>query len=62
MAGLYSCSAGPWFNHGIEEVAGFFAAGNLRLMRGEAGDVRCWPLLTSCERDGAILGGIGMKP
>ena len=55
-------AAGEWRNHSREDVASFFAAGGLRLLRGRAGDVRCWPLVpeagTACA---AMIGGVGIK-
>ena len=57
MADLFG---GGWRNHGRQEIGSFFAG--LRLVRGQAGDVRRWPLLPSaCEREACVLGGIGIK-
>ena len=60
MAGLYS-AAGEWHNHGSEDVASFFLAANLRLVRGRAADVRCWPMLDPETPDAAVIGGVGVK-
>lgn len=50
-----------WRNHGCEDVASFFAAGGLRLVRGKVSDVRCWPLAAGHDEGAAMLGGIGIK-
>jgi hypothetical protein len=53
---------GSWRNHSREDVAGFFAAAGLLPVRGEVGDVRCWPMVPSgCGRTARILGGVGIK-
>lgn len=53
---------GSWRNHSRQDVAGFFEAARLRLVRGEVGDVRCWPMAPSgCGRTARILGGVGIK-
>lgn len=53
--------AGEWRNHPAPDVASFFGAGGLRVIRGRPGDVRCWPLLPEADGDAAVLGGIGVK-
>jgi hypothetical protein len=60
MAGM---SGGQWRNHSREEVAGFFAAGGLRLVHGRVMDVACWPAcpLEEPVTGGQVLGGIGIK-
>ena len=60
MAELYS-AAGPWHDHDREAVESFFAAGDLRLVRGKVGDVRCWPLTADHDEGAAVLGGIGVR-
>ena len=52
---------GGWRSHPAETVASFFAAGQLRIMRGRVGDVRCWPLLREDEPGAAIIGGVGIR-
>ncbi len=55
-------AAGAWANHSLEDVQGFFDAGGLRVVRGQAADVGRWPLLPSgCAREACVLGGIGIK-
>jgi len=61
MAGLFGAT-GTWRNHSLADVQGFFDAGGLRLVRGQAADVRRWPLLeAACERPACIVGGIGIR-
>lgn len=56
-------AAEAWRNHSPADVASFFAAGGLRVARGRAGDVRCWPLLPREDgRDAGMLGGVGIRP
>jgi hypothetical protein len=58
MAALFA-PAGTWLNHGLEDVASFF--GGLRIVRGRAGNVKCWPMLPAETPDACVLGGIGIK-
>jgi hypothetical protein len=62
MAGIFG-PAGGWRNVSQADVESFFAAGGLRLVRGEVADVRCWPLPPSgARRDAAVVGGVGIRP
>jgi S-adenosyl methyltransferase len=50
-----------WRNHTRDDVTSFFAGAALRLVRGQAADVRSWPLLPgSGGREACVLGGIGL--
>ena len=53
--------AADWRNHSLAEVESFFAAANLRVMRGRVADVASWPMLPAETPDVAVLGGIGVK-
>lgn len=58
-----SAAAGPWVNHGHEDVASFFAAGGLRIVHGRVMDLACWPACPVTAQDQAsaqVLGGIGI--
>jgi hypothetical protein len=53
---------GRFVNHGREDVASFFEAAGLRLVRSEVDDVSCWPLEPSCaQKAAAVIGGIGIR-
>jgi SAM-dependent methyltransferase len=56
-------AAGPWHNHGYEDVASFFAAGGLRVIHGRIMNLACWPTcaLTAQDEPASVLGGIGIK-
>ena len=56
-----SGSAGTWLNHDKDEIASFFGAAGLRLVRTRIGDVRCWPLLPEKDPPAAVIGGVGVK-
>ena len=55
-------AAGPWLNHDRETVEAFFVAANLRLVRGRAADVKCWPMVHPETPAACVIGGIGVKP
>lgn len=63
IAGVFAGQeGGEWRNHGREDVASFFEAGGLRLVRGRVADVGCWPMVPSgCARACCVLGGVGLK-
>lgn len=54
-------AAGEWRSHSPENVASFFLAANLRVVRGKVTDVRCWPMLATETPAARVLGGIGIK-
>jgi hypothetical protein len=53
-------TASPWRNHSLRDVEAMF--GDLRLIRGQAGDLRHWPMLPDGEeRPARAVGGVGFK-
>jgi SAM-dependent methyltransferase len=55
-------AAGDWRNHLLPDVESFFAAANLRLIRGRVADVKTWPMLPLETAGASVIGGIGVKP
>jgi len=61
MSEMFS-AAGSWKNHSREDVASFFTAARLRVIRGQVTEIRCWPFLPSGKRrSAAVIGGVGLK-
>ena len=52
---------GEWRSHPAADVASFFEAGGVRVMRGRVADVRCWPMMREEEPTAAVIGGVGIK-
>lgn len=53
---------GAWCNRRPQDIAGFFAAGWLRILNGAPMDIACWPLCpqgAEASPDVRVLGGIG---
>ena len=52
-----------WVSHPAEAIGGWFSGAGLRLIRGQAGNVRCWPMVPARAGGQAVtLGGVGIKP